>query len=242
MKFNASGEKENSLYHHTLSILGIPETDTTTYLVDGAFTRSANVWYRNADTWIWEATATWEFDDKNYTDLPVATTALVAAQQDYTMPSTARKIDRVEVLDSSGNYRLIKPIDKSQIKSQAMSEYYETDGFPREYDLVGRSILLYPAPAAGSVTLAAGLKLYYSRDIYAFVTTDTDKEPGFDNHFHPIISLGAALDFCITNGINHKKAEIIKEITKLKDELKEFYSMRHRDMPTRIIPNVRGSI
>jgi len=210
--------------------------------VDGAFTRSANVWYRDADTWIWEVTSTWEFDDSNWTTLPILTTTLVANQYDYTIPSTARKVDRAEILDSSGNYQLITPINKEQITTAAMTEYLETAGMPKEYDLTGRSILLYPKPSASAVTTAAGLKMYVSRDIDAFATTDTSQEPGFDNHFHPIISLGAALDFCIANGVDHKKAEIIRELETIKAELREFYSRRHRDMPTRIIPAVRSSI
>jgi len=132
------------------------------------FTRLINVWYRRVNSWIWESTGTWEYDDSNYTDLPVATGTLVAAQQDYEIPTTAQKIDRVEILDSSGNYQVLEQIDKSQIKSIAMSEYMETDGMPVKYDLVGCSILLYPAPAAANVTTAAGIKVYFSRDIRDF--------------------------------------------------------------------------
>ena len=71
------------------------------------FTRLLNVRYRMADNEIWKAAGDWDFDDSNATTLPVATTTLVAAQADYALPSTARKIERVEVLDSDGDYQLV---------------------------------------------------------------------------------------------------------------------------------------
>src|SRR3990167_10070724 len=61
------------------------------------FTRYINGWYRKTVSWIWQATGDWEWDDTNLTDLPIATTTLVASQQDYALPSTAQKILRVEV-------------------------------------------------------------------------------------------------------------------------------------------------
>jgi len=232
MKFYLTGSQENSLYHDALNFAGI--SDTSQFPVV-EFTRNANNWYRKADSWIWEATGTWEFDDSNWTTLPIATTTLVASQNDYELPSTARKVDRIEVLDSNADYKLLKALDKSQIKT-ALSEFYETDGLPAYYDMVGRSIMLYPAPATGNVTLAAGLKVYYARDINEFAITDTNSEPGFDNHFHRIISLGAAYDYCLANGVDDRKTGIKNELKELKTELIKHYGFRHRDMKPRFIP------
>ena len=235
MKFNSLGQREASLYHDTLDFAGI--TDTASYpLIQ--FCRSANYWYRKADSWIWQATGTWEFDDSNYTDFPIATTTLVANQQDYEIPSAARKIDRIEVLDDVGDYHLIKPFDKSQIKGASMSEFMEEAGFPNYYDLVGNSVLLYPKPSASDVTTSAGLKLYFSRDINAFAVTDTATEPGFDNHFHRIISLGSSYDYCMSNGVEDRKVNLRNELEVLRSELQEFFGARHRDMKPKIIPKV----
>lgn len=232
MKFNLVGEKENSLYHDTLNFAGI--SDTSQFPLT-EFTRNANVWYRRADSWIWEATGTWEYDDSNWTTLPIATATLVAAQHDYEMPSTARKIDRVEILDSNENYQSTTPLDKSQV-GVAMSEFYETDGFPKYYDLVGRSIMLYPAPAAANVTTTKGLKVYYARDVSEFGITDTITSPGFDSHFHRIISLGSAYDYCLANGIADRQTQIRNEIELLKAEIQTHYGSRHRDMRPKFIP------
>jgi len=195
------------------------------------FTTLINAWYRRVNSWIWEVTGTWEYDDSNWTDLPIATTTIVDEQQDYEIPSTAQKIDRVEVLDSAGNYRLLKPIDKSQIESQAMSEFQESPGMPVYYDLIGRSILLYPKPSTDVVTASKGLKLYFTRDIKEFSSTDTTAEPGFVSNFHRILSLGAAYDFAVSYDMGTKA--IVRE-------LKNFYGTRHRDFPARFSPKKRN--
>jgi len=234
---------ENSLYHDCLFRLGIGSSDTTTYPFDPDFVRNANIWYRKVNSWIWRVTGTWEYDDSNFSDLPIATRTLVDGQQDYEIPSSAQKIDRVEVLDSDGNYRRLTPIDKSQIKSQSMSEYFETAGLPIKYDLIGRSIFLYPKPSSDNVTLAAGLKVYFSRDIDPFDPDDDDgsdvdhkREPGFVSNFHPLLSMGPALDYARVY-MPDKVAQLASEIGQMKKNLEEFYSDRHRDMSARITPN-----
>jgi len=204
------------------------------------FTTLINAWYRRVNSWIWEVTGTWEYDDSNWTDLPIATTTIVDEQQDYEIPSTAQKIDRVEVLDSAGNYRLLKPIDKSQIESQAMSEFQESPGMPVYYDLIGRSILLYPKPSTDVVTASKGLKLYFTRDIKEFSSTDTTAEPGFVSNFHRILSLGAAYDFAVSYDMGTKANFLKGQINELVRELKNFYGTRHRDFPARFSPKKRN--
>jgi len=161
------------------------------------FTGDINAWYRRVNIWIWENSGAWQYDDSNQTDLPIATTDLVAEQQDYEMPSDALTVNRVEVMDDEGNYKLLSPFDQSEQKASAMSEFEETPGFPRYYDLIGRSIFLFPKPAAADVTTSAGLKLYFDRDIEVLESTDTTTEPGFAANFHRILSLGACRDYSL---------------------------------------------
>lgn len=206
------------------------------------FTRMINIWYKRAVSWIWEATGTWEYDDSNKTTLPIATTTLVAGQQDYELPSIAQKLDRVEAKDSEGNFQLLIPIDKSQVTDEALSEFYKTDGMPICYDMVGQSVILYPAPAAANVTLVSGLKVYVSRDVDVFTSADTTKEPGFVDNFHTILSVGSALRYAIGESLTDKKSDLKADLKDLKSELQEFYGSRHRDMPSRILPKIRSSI
>lgn len=232
MKINSTSSTHNSLYHDTLSFVGI--TDTSQYPIV-QFIRNANVWYRKASIWINEAVGTWPWDDSNWTTFMATTSDLTAATQSYQIPTGTRRVERIEVLDNNGNYHLLKPIDKSQI-NEAMDEFYETDGLPVYYDLEGKYAFLYPAPASGNVTTSKGLKWYIIRDISAFGVTATSTEPGFDNHFHRIISLGAAYDYCLSNGIEDRKKGLRDEIEQLHSEINEHYGLRHRDNAPRIIP------
>ena len=143
---------------------------------------------------------------------------------------------RVEVLDSDGNWRLLTPFDETQVKDQAMSEFYETAGLPVYYDLKGRSIIFYPKPDEDYVTLTSGLKVYFSRDISEFSSTDTTKEPGFVDNFHRLLSLGAAYDYAVSRGMADRVNYLKSQINEMVQELKNFYGQRHRDMKTRIIP------
>jgi len=195
-----------------------------------------NAWYRKADTWIWQAAGDWDFDDSNQTTLPIATTTLVDSQADYALPSTARKIERVEVKDINGNYHLVLPIDKSQITDEAMTEFEETNGIPEYYDIVGNSLYLYPAPDTDLTATTSALKLYASRDIIGFSTTINSTtnavSPGFNSNFHRICSLGASYDWCVSKGLA-KAQNLRAELGQLESEIKEFYGSRHRDFKTR---------
>src|SRR3990167_8936724 len=90
------------------------------------------------------ADGTWEWDDTNWSDLPIATTTMVADQQDYSFSATQLEIQRVEVKDADGNWRLLDPLDKTQV-GYALSEFLSTPGVPLYYDKQGNSVFLYPA-------------------------------------------------------------------------------------------------
>ena len=203
------------------------------------FTKNINEWYKQVNTWIWQSTGLWEYDDANYTDLPVATTTLVHNQQDYELPSVAQKIDRIELLDSNANYGLLLPIDKSSIKNLSMTEFQESAGFPLYYDLVGRSVLLYPKPSSASVTTTAGLKVYFTRNIDVLNATATTASPGFNVDFHRILSLGASCDYAVSYEMVDKLPYLKGQINEMKKDLKKFYGSRHRGMPPIFTPKRR---
>jgi len=240
VKFN-DVVNEQGLCQDARALAGLAVNDTVSYS-DKALTRNINAWYRQVDSWIWDASGTWEFDDSNYTDLPIATTDLVASQRDYSIPSTARKILRVEVMDSSGNYNKLTPIDQSGI-TDAMTEFQDETGMPLYYDLVGESIMLYPAPAAANVTTTDGLKLFFSRTIDEFAITDTSTQPGFENNFHRALSIGAALDWANAHDLPvNLISGLTGQLALQRESIAKFYGIRHSDMQPRIIPQITEDI
>jgi hypothetical protein len=177
----------------------------------------------------------WEWDDTNYTDLPVGTTTLVAAQQDYALDNVQLKIERVSILDSDGNYQLLTPISEADIEGD-VDEYFETDGLPQYYDKKGRSLFLYPAPAAANVTLALGLKVHFQRGPSLFATTDTTKTPGFASIFHYILAYMAAIPYCLkyhperVAAYQNKVDQVVGNPSlRITGEIVKFYTKRGKD-------------
>lgn len=231
-----------------------PLTDSTSLLADVYFwaqtdsasltkadvTRSINEWYRTVNHEIWHADRFWDYDDANATTLPNATRDLVSGTGNYELPSTAQRIKAVEVKDKNGNWVRLKPFDIDQLKKAgiAYDEFEETDGIPEFYDMQGRSIVLKPAPAAADVTTTEGLKIHVSREIIAFSSSATTREPGFDENYHRILSLGASQDQLIaTDADNVKLARVQNLIEQYRQDLAEFYGARQMDSNTKIDPS-----
>lgn len=179
---------------------------------------------------IWDSSGEWQYDDKNYTDFAIATTSLVNNQEDYALPNTLQKLRRIEIKDSSNNYNLLKQIDWSTIPV-ATSEYFGSAGTPIYYDLVGNSVFLYPTPATGYVTLSAGLKVYYDRDVYQLSATSAT--PGFAKPFHRILSYSAALDYTKDEA---ERQFFLLQKARIEQTMKNFYAKRNVDLNTNIRP------
>jgi len=211
----------------------LTNSSSATYLDDDLL-RNLNRHYDDVVTLIWDSVGDWSFDDSNKPNLPIAVCNLVDGQQQYSLPTDARKIERVEVEDDEGNWVLLKPIDKSQI-TVALDEYMSTAGLPVKYNLIGENIFLYPAPSSSDVTLTKGLKIYVSRSVTPL--SASGDEPGFSSEFHRILSLGAAQDFCIANELASKEADLRREKERLMVQLKTFYAQRHRNVGNRMMPH-----
>jgi len=216
-------------------------TGDTSATVKGSFQNSdllisINKAYNRVASLIMMSDFRWRWDDSNQTDLPIATAALVANQQDYSLSTTHLIIERIEIKDEDGNWYLLTHIDQSALKGyekEAMSEHEETAGTPTEYDLIGDSVFLYPKP---SYSQAASLKIYFARGPSEFTDTqiwtsyalDGTKTPGFNTLFHDLISLLVAYDYC---SIYHKERAgyIFADIQKMEKSIQDFYGQRLND-------------
>ena len=165
------------------------------------FTRLLNHGLNETATLIMGADGKWQYDDTNYTDFPIATTALVVGQVDYQLDVDFLKIESVEVRQSSGDYYRLKQLDITDLtqKGITVSEFLDEDGLPQFYDLRGSSIMLYPAPRATDVTTTAGLKVYFQRNPSYFASGDTTKTPGIPTPFHDIPVLFACAKYAKSN-------------------------------------------
>lgn len=225
MKYNSITGDRGGLVEDVLYHCGLP-TVSASYssysLAD--ITRNINNAYLDVTRRIWDCAAGWQYDDTNDVDLPVALFTLKDNQQDYTLPTDAQRVQRIEVKDAGGNFQLLKQVDIHDINNESMSSFQSGSGMPQYYDLVGRSIMLYPIPTSGSTTLASGMAVYVDKEPTLFTTASTTEEPGFASPFHKILSYSAAIDF-VTDKATQDRLVAMK--SRLEQGLIQFYSKRN---------------
>lgn len=213
-----TGLVDDVLYRTGTNIAEFPLVHITRYLNEG-YSRVAYI--------IINADGRMQWDDANHTNQPIATTSLVANQEDYNVfsatPSALQdwlQIERVEALSEAGEGILLRPIDKNDIRGEAMTEYNETPGTPDKYDFNGTSIILKPA---SSYDKESGVKIYFNRAPSYFASTDTTKRPGFATIFHPYLSMYATNQWNIIKRNDFSLQAIIDRTEK---EIGLFYSKR----------------
>lgn len=184
-----------------------------------------------------------QLDDTNHTALPEGTENLVANQSDYSFLTDQQgnritNLLRIDILDASGLYRQLAPIDQAQLRGVALNEWNKTAGLPLYYDKIADNIIrLYPKPAT-SVT--NGIKYYFQRAPTKFLATDTTKEPGVADDLHEGFVVKAAYDAAYTLGLANLQAlsvELQKEETKIDD----YFASRLTDEPTVLQVKYRSS-
>src|ERR1035437_379041 len=196
------------------------------------FTRYINEALNTVVNLIMTADGRWQFDDTNNTDFPIATTTLVTTpgseQQDYTFDITMLRILRIEVLDATGAWRKLTPLDETDVYDTSLSDLLKSPGLPLYYDKQGASIFLYPKPLATSVTSIAGLKVWFQRPPSYFVTGDTTKVPGFNSMYHRLVAMIASRDYAVFKQLSVAKA--LSDLVQLgEDSLVENYALRNKD-------------
>lgn len=201
------------------------------------FTSLTNQALNSVVTKILESDDRWQFDDTNYTDYPIATTDLVLGQRDYPLSVEQIKVTRVECMDQSGNWYLLKPLDLRDVQ-EARDEFMSGDGIPLYYDKLGQSLFLYPQTNYNST---GGLRVYFQREPDYFVYTDTTKKPGFASLLHRLVPIKACYDFAVANNLTDKITVLQAEIAKRELELEKFFGRRNNDEVPVLREKNRGS-
>lgn len=212
------------------------DADTTTYTASTLLRRVNNA-LETLVGLIINADGTWQWDDSNYSTLPIGTGTLVEGQTSYSFSDEFLDIEEVSVLDAGGVWRKLKPVDPSELGDLSIEEYFgiktssTPKGLPEYYDKQEDTVKLYPAPAATAVTLSSGLRVRFKRtaDLFtsAQVTTGT-KVPGIASPYHMLICYLAAIPYCM----GYKKDRVAlykKQADQLTEEMLTFYGQREKD-------------
>ncbi len=199
--------------------------------------RNVNIAYQDVAREIWASDGTWNFDDSNNTDSPIAYRSLGQASANYLVPTTALRIEGVEIKDNGGIWHKLDPITYDEM-GMAPTEYLKGNGLPIQYWLQGNEINLYPTPASASVTLASGMGVRLSRAVTEFATTASTTIPGFASAFHRILSLAASVDFTQDNV---QRQFLLTQKDRLEKGLSRFYAKRADQFEPKIRPKGRSS-
>lgn len=175
----------------------------------------------------------WNFDDTNYTTVPVATANLVDGTQGYNLATSHIRLLSVEVKDSaSGNWRLLKEIDEKEFvaRGESLSAHYDSagtaqEGVPEEYNIIGTSLYLYPTPSYNSTN---GIKVRFQRPPSYFATTDTTKEAGIPETHASYLTDYASMKYGVIRGLESAKNFFSLVTTWEKETIPEFYAQRNQ--------------
>lgn len=173
-----------------------------------------------------------KIDDTNHSTKPEHTINLVSGTREYTFTVDGASneilaVDRVEITDANGNTKRLTQLNRALITEEGLSEYRETTGEPEEYDIVGKTITLYPAP---NYNATAGLKLFNDRAGSYFVATGNDtKVAGIPRVFHEFLVLRPAYYYCASKGLPQAKFLQI-ELNEMLEQIKLYYGSLTKDV------------
>jgi len=191
---------------------------------------TAHINQQNRKVWfmLFQAFGGWQYDDSNQTDLPYATTTLVASQTGFAIPANAVTIKGVEILNEGGVWEKLSPIALEQIQEYSpIGEFFNVAGTPRYYQLIGRTLKIYPK---SDTTTTSGLKVFFDRGSVDFASTDTTKTPGFIGEFHDILPIGASLEWLkINKPGDGTTANLRADFNESQNNIKKFYQARFQE-------------
>lgn len=187
----------------------------------------------------------WQWEDNNNASFDIGTTSLVTTagseQQDYRLDVSFLKVERVEVMDNTGAYRKLTPIDQADLYDQSLTDFLKTAGMPLYYDKVADSIFLYPKPLASAVTAALGLKVYFQSPPAYFSATGNDTMvPGFNSLYHRLVAIIASKDYAMINTLKSllgslgEGTGLVTMAAEGLQQIQDDYSLRNKDEHVRL--------
>lgn len=158
--------------------------------------------------------------------------SITSGTRSYTRATDLFKVLRVEIKypSSSENWQEAHQINSNQIQRSGKDNY--TAGRP-EFDVVGREIEIFvSAKTADIEAVSNGIKVYYQKELTELAADDS--EIIFPDVFARYICLGAAMDYCLVNGLKNKLAQLEKEYLKMETKLTLYISNRNKAKRHRI--------
>ena len=197
---------------------------STSTLTDAELDASLNTYMDIFTIDILESMDEWDFQAE------IATTDLVAGQQEYVFPTDILKIKRVEVTFDGTTWQLANPMDINEVgkptdTTSIAQNFSITNPF---YDLMDDSVMMYPIP---SVAVTGGIKIWYEK-LQTYLTADTDT-PNFARPFHKGLCYGAAKDYfekyLEVKGNDTKMVNAKNNMDEIIAKMKAYYRRKNQD-------------
>jgi len=136
-----------------------------------------------------------------------STTATVADQQEYDLPSDFEKIVKVEV-SIDGTWKRVLPMGDADIRHITNSDTLNSQGFSTAdpgYYIIGDNIGIMPIP---DTTTASALKIWYTYTPTELTTDAT--EPSIPARYHHLLKYGAYANY-LDQDEEHVAAERMRQ-------------------------------
>lgn len=226
MYFNPTDKSNSIIADIDFLLFGDGSTFNSEYSLADR-TRNVNISLDEVVSELFKADPNFMWDDITNSDFPIATIDLTANQDHYTIPDESLVIHRMRVKDSSGNYLTLTPVMRRELTDSELN----STGTPSKYYKIDNALFPIPIPDYGA---SAGVELEFQRGANHFLTTDTDKKPGFNPQYHQYLSIGAALRYALANGMKEKASILISEKERIRGSIQEHYARRSPDDRTRL--------
>jgi hypothetical protein len=167
----------------------------------------------------------WDFQGE------IATSSLVANQQEYVFPSDILKIKRIEITYDGTTWYEARPEDVNEQEYDSGSVARINDNYDQsepKYDLMDNSLFIKPVP---TTAVTSGLKIWYEK-LVTQLSADTD-EPVIPRPFHKGLCYGAAKDYFEKNlekeGMTSKLNNANQNLENIITRMKAFYRKKDQD-------------
>lgn len=171
-----------------------------------------------------------EFDDINYTNLPIGTFTVtsdgvckITEDEDGNIIETIHKVAYLY----NGAYHDVKRKTLGE-GSQDILVNTDTVTIPEFYYEVGNSIV-FPGVSGGTA------KIWFDRVHDKILTSDTTKEPGIPEAYHQVLAYRVALNYAIDKGLPNENS-ILRRIQMEEMKLEQYEANRRVDEAVRFIP------
>lgn len=221
MQFNPTDKSISLIGDIDFLLFGDSSTFNTDYSLADR-TRNVNIAWDEVVAEIYKADPNHQWDDTNNTNFPIATTALTAGLDHYTMLDSSLVVHRVRIKDRNGNWITLTP----KLRREMSDTDLNSTGTPDKYYKLGEAVFPVPVP---DYSYASGVELTFQRGGNHFTTSDTTASPGFNSQFHQLLSIKAAKRYALANGMTDKMQMLDNMENITSQKMLEHYQLRSPD-------------